>query len=247
MTARLPELPAGYRQCVWCKAANKLIDGHLPLTCFQCGLNPSPGAETKTKKETSKATTRVKSKPKAPANRKIDTELKGQPVIGIDPGARYTGVSVRDGDVILHSTTLVRNLKDTPSGSDWALLCVAAIQEIKKDFPVTIPVAIEGISDPKGFQNGKRAAINPKDIIRAAIVLGACVATWPQAVIVPPGNNGSLHDSHYPVDIIGRRPKTLPGSGNGAGTRNHEKSAYDVAGKAAKIIYPAHNNPIDFQ
>lgn len=175
---------------------------------------------------------------------KLDTQGIGRPIIGIDPGARYTGVVVRDGDAVLHASTLVRP-DSVESGTDWALLVVAQIQKILKDFPVTIDVGVEGISDPKGFQGGKKAAINPKDIIRAGIVLGAVVATWPHAVIVKPGNNGSKHYSHYPASLIGRRPAGLEGDSQGAGTRGHEQSAYDVAGKASDLLYPP--PPVDFR
>jgi hypothetical protein len=126
------------------------------------------------------------------------------------------------------------------SSTDWALAVVKEVKSILGKFPKTIPVAIEGISDPKGFHRGQKAAINPKDIIRAGVVLGALVATWPQAIIIPPGNNGSQHYSHYPADLIGRRPAELPGSTNGAGTRDHEQSAYDVAGKGARVHYRKH-------
>lgn len=169
----------------------------------------------------------------------------GQPIIGVDPGARYTGVVVRDGDAVLHSSTLVRP-DSVESGTEWALLVVEQLRAIVKDFPATMPFAVEGISDPKGFQGGKRAAINPKDIIRAGIVLGAVVAVWPQAIVVPPGNNGSQHYSHYPASLIGRRPADLPGDSQGAGTRGHEQSAFDVAGKGASVAYPRKVDKLDF-
>lgn len=54
------------------------------------------------------------------------------------------------------------------------------------------------------------------------------------AVIIPPGGNGSR--ATYPHVIVGRRPKDLPGDSTGAGTRAHEQSAFDVAGKAAAGI-----------
>jgi hypothetical protein len=164
--------------------------------------------------------------------------------VGVDPGARYTGVVVRDGDVVLHSSTLVRP-EEMKSGTEWALSVVEQLKEILLAFP-NIPMGVEGISDPKGFQHGKKAAINPKDIIRAGIVLGAVVATWPKAVIIDPGNNGSQHYSHYPAELIGRRPADLPGAANGAGTRNHEQSAYDVAGKAAVVHFPKSVDPLNF-
>lgn len=150
-------------------------------------------------------------------------------VIGIDPGARYTGVSVRDlsEDTILLSSTYVKPV-DTEIVS-WAIELAGIIKtDVIGAFP-DARIGIEGISDPKGYSNGKKSPINPKHIIRAGIVLGALAMMFPDAVIVPPGHNGSSRTG-YPDVLNGRRPKDLPGSAKGAGTRNHEKSAYDVAG-----------------
>jgi hypothetical protein len=150
-------------------------------------------------------------------------------VIGIDPGARYTGVSVRDlaDNTILLSSTYVKP-EDTQIVS-WAIELANTIKdEVLSAYP-DAKIGIEGISDPKGYSNGKKSPINPKHIIRAGIVLGALAMMFQEAVIVPPGHNGSSRTG-YPDVLNGRRPKDLPGSAKGAGTRNHEKSAYDVAG-----------------
>jgi hypothetical protein len=247
----VPEtLPAGYGACTWCGAANRLdTSGKFPGQCFHCGLTPNATTVQPRKRATpagrTTTGTRTPAKPKAAATRALALEPVGRPLAGVDPGSRYTGVVVRDGDAVLHSSTLVRP-KEITSGTEWALTVVAQVQQILKDFPARIPVAIEGISDPKGFQHGKQAAINPKDIIRAGIVLGALVQAYPTAIIVPPGNNGSRHASHYPPQLVGRRPADLPGAANGAGTRNHEQSAYDVAGKAAREAYPNFRKPVNF-
>lgn len=249
MATRFDKLPDGYGACTWCQAGNRLdANGQLPSQCFNCGLNPQPGEDmTKGGKVDPKVAAKSsRNRKTAPISRKLSVVGVGRPVIGVDPGARYTGVIVRDGDLVLHSSTLLRP-RELTSGTDWALSNIAQVREIMADFPKMMPFSIEGISDPKGFQNGKAAAINPKDIIRAGIVLGAFVAIWPNAVIVPPGGNGSQHYSHYPAELIGRRPKTLAGSTQGAGTRGHEQSAYDVAGKAARILYPREIEQLSFE
>lgn len=246
MTAKLDKLPPGYFPCVWCGSGNRYdAEGKAPTQCFKCGLNPMPGEDpTKGGKVNTETVMKARRNRKdAPHTGKLGTEAVGKPVLGIDPGARYTGVVIRDGDVVIHSSTLVRP-QDLTSGTEWALSVVKQVLEIYKEFE-GIPVGIEGISDPKGFQYGKQSAINPKDIIRAGIVLGALVVVFPGAHIVPPGGNGSKHYSHYPADLIGRRPKELPGDSQSAGTRGHEQSAYDVAGKAAKIFYPTEYDKID--
>lgn len=153
----------------------------------------------------------------------------GMKVIGIDPGAKYTGVSVRDlnENIILLSSTYVRP-EEIPIVT-WAVTLTEIIKnEVIANYP-DAKIGIEGISDPKGYSNGKKSPINPKHIIRAGIVLGALAAAFPNAVIVPPGHNGTSRTG-YPAELNGRRPKTLPGQAKNAGTRAHEKSAYDVAG-----------------
>lgn len=232
----MEKLPDGYVACIWCGAGNKKPKGMEATVCFRCGLDPMPGEDPTKDGKVNPAVARKASRNRlsTPKRGRLDPTPAGSPVIGIDPGARYTGVVVRDGDAVLHASTLVRPVD--MSGTDWAVTVVSGVQHILRDFPRSIPVGIEGISDPKGFHQGKRAAINPKDIIRAGIVLGALVATWPTAEIVPAGGNGSQHYTHYPACLIGRRPGDLPGSTNGAGTRDHEQSAYDVAGKAARIF-----------
>lgn len=247
MVLRVDSLPEGYISCVWCQAGVKKRDDGKYDACLSCGLNPMPGEDpTKSGKVDPKKAAKSKRNASGAAKKgKLNLTPVGQPILGIDPGARYTGVVLRDGDAVLHSTTLVRP-QEQSSGTEWALSVVAGIEEILTQIDSTPSIAIEGINDPKGFQHGKHAAINPKDIIRAGIVLGALVQRFPGAAIIAPGNNGSQHYSHYPDVLIGRRPKDLPGSSNSAGTRNHEQSAYDVAGKAQNIFYPRKMDNIDF-
>lgn len=231
---------------MWCK--NLLLrgsDGYPPETCPHCGMNPMPGEDpTKGGKVDPKVASRAaRNRGSAPKTTRLSTARTGKVVIGVDPGARYTGVVVRDGDCVLHAETIVRPL-ELQSPTEWALKVTERLAEIIKIHGGKIPMGVEGISDPKGFQNGKRAALNPRDIIRAGIVLGAVVALWPDAVVVAPGKNGSQHYTKYPSVLIGKRPADLPGSTNGAGTRDHEQSAYDVAGKAAGLIFPPTVAPI---
>ena len=116
----------------------------------------------------------------------------------------------------------------------WALIVPRIIErDILAPFlPGVTAVGIEGIADPKGWQGGKKSPINPKDIIKAGIVLGATALHFHQRfplVIVPPKKNGS--GLNYPAALNGRRPASLHGSATGAGTRNHERSAWDIAGE----------------
>lgn len=117
-------------------------------------------------------------------------------------------------------------------------MCVDEIKVILlQHCPAETKVAVEGVSAPKGFKDGKQASINPRYIVFTAVVFGG-VANQFAAHVVPPGGNGSQNITHYPPPLVGRRPADLPGSTNGAGTRDHEQSAWDVAGKAAAEVWP---------
>lgn len=148
--------------------------------------------------------------------------------IGIDPGAKYTGVVVLDNstnDILLASTYVN---PETDPIFYWSLILGELIEkEVISEFPDHI-IGIEGISMPRGYKNGKLSPLNPKYVIRLGIVAGALANRFHEAVIVPPGHNGTSR-SEYPDVLRGRRPADLKGSSHKAGTRNHEKSAYDIA------------------
>lgn len=186
---------------------------------------PSPvtPVKTKTNKKQSSSASSVKVEPAVIAPGTIVAT-------GVDPGARYTGISVIDNNLkVLLSTTLVRPL-DVDINT-WARFVVDEVDRIISPFPYVV-LGVEGTSDPKGFKGGRRAAINPKDIIKTGIIVGGLILTYRDAVIIKPGGNGSAPIEFYPDVLVSRRPAELPGSNNGAGTRNHERSAYDVARKA---------------
>jgi hypothetical protein len=143
---------------------------------------------------------------------------------------------------VLYAATLVCPDKTTPV--DWSRQVLDEIKVLLAT-RANLPIAIEGVSDPKGFFRGSRAPINPGHLMRAAIVLGSVVGHFTDAVIIPPGGNGSQTRDSYPDCLVGRRPQGLPGSGNGAKTRGHEQSAYDVAGKGAALLRTSDNRSVN--
>lgn len=148
--------------------------------------------------------------------------------VGIDPGPKYTGVVVRQGDEVLYASTFVRPKEMLPI--TWAVTVTNRVLiDVIANYP-DAKVGIEGVTVPNAYNGGKLAMINPKSTIHLGIVVGAFAMALPNAVIVRPGKNGS--QEIYPECLSGRRPKELAGTNAGAGTRNHEKSAYDVAGLA---------------
>lgn len=228
MSENFDALPKGYIICPWCKHGVRQSS-----RCSHCRLSLEAPATSAVDVVVTTAKKPKKPKQEREAGKTFSIASGVATVLGIDPGARYTGIIVRDNDEPIYSAIFVRPVD--MGSTDWALESVRLSLEVYETYQPT-HVALEGISDPKGFYKGQQAAINPKDIIRTGVVLGALVATWPEAIIVDPGGNGDRHESFYPDALNGRRPKTLAGSNKGANTRKHEKSAYDVAGKAMRQL-----------
>lgn len=251
MSARLPGMPDTHFACHWCqKGVLWRVDAagvkSWPSACPHCGLHPHPGKVDETvggKVDPTKAKTAARNRTGAPRQAPLGTAPVGQPVLGIDPGATYTGICLRDGDVVLYAETIVR--PKTMNPMDWAKHVVERAKHILfMNCPANTQVGIEGVTEPKGFVNGQKAPLNPKHIVFTAVVAGAVAGAFPDAPVIPPGGNGSQHITNYPPVLVGRRPDDLPGENTGAGTRGHEQSAYDVAGKAARILYPKVRPPL---
>jgi hypothetical protein len=167
-------------------------------------------------------------------------------IIGIDPGASYVGVVIREEDTLLWSATFVRP-KDMTDPLEWSTYVSHRVQKEVIDLNPEAKIGLESVTTPNSHHQGRLALINPKSTINLAMVAGAINALNPEATRVRPGKNGSQPVETYPTELCGRRPKTLPGFVEGAKTRNHEKSAWDVAGetqlKLSKVKNTVVKNP----
>jgi hypothetical protein len=173
----------------------------MPLAKLQATVSVTP-TKTKPSKKVSNSSAPTKVEPAVIAPGTIIAA-------GVDPGARYTGISIIDNNNnVLLSSTLVRPL-DIDINT-WARLVVDEVDKIISAFPYVV-LGVEGTSDPKGFKGGRRAAINPKDIIKTGIIVGGLILTYRDAVIIKPGGNGSAPVEFYPEVLINRRPAELPG------------------------------------
>ncbi|MBC9707543.1 MAG: hypothetical protein H9W81_21995 [Enterococcus sp.] len=150
-------------------------------------------------------------------------------VVGIDPGARYIGFCIRNDQGKIFVSSTFRRTDEMPDSVVWAKEVVRRIQEELTDIKYHV-MGIEGVADPKGFKHGKRDALNPKDIIRTGMVVGALAISYPDAYIVRPRSNGSKDKAQYPDCLLNRRPNDLGGVRDpGVKVRDHERSAYDVS------------------
>lgn len=209
--------------CKWC--SSELIDKDF---CSVCGGAQNDVAPILPETQEDK-THRLSNKNRRFTERETlwDDSLTGILAVGIDPGARHTAICVVDNETVIESSTYKR--LDEDSAVDWARKNADYAVSYKEKYPHAF-LAVEGINDPKGFNKKGRALLNPRDIIRTGIALGAIVAVIRDIEVIPPDLHGDMHDSHYPLVLKGRRPKDLKGVYEG-NTRRHEKSAYDVARK----------------
>jgi hypothetical protein len=151
-------------------------------------------------------------------------------VVGVDPGAKWTGISVVGlGDLypyLLASTTITRpqdgrELLDVPRS--YLLDVNAAILAGVRDHDAQ-RIAVETVKRPAWRVKGKVKPLDPTAIMATALVLGSILGrSWPvELVRIPPRANGRL----LPLN---RYPKPLATDGVGQDKRRHERSAFDVA------------------
>lgn len=226
--------------CPWCNNQGEVQVAQIvgeSIRCLQCNLTFVPDFLNNPVQKEEKAEPKfVKGRKKVvrtePFNLVADDDA---PIfLGIDPGARFTGVVARRNDAVLFSTTVVRP-EDVKEVLEYVRFVVDEIKEIVESYPNAY-IGVESISDPKGYKDGKKSPLNPRHIMTTAAVAGAVASHWRNATPIAPQGNGSQHESHYPPALIGRRPKDLPGYKPGIGTRSHERSAYDVAGKVQQLV-----------
>lgn len=146
-------------------------------------------------------------------------------VVGVDPGAAATGVVVRRGAAVAAACLVHRG--DALDG--YLAEVGAAVLGYRDDHQADM-VAVEDTVPPEPHMG----LSNPAGIIGAAQVLGAVVALAPGAVLVPPAGWGAPVGSRvelcarYPLELIGPRER------KGTGRLRHLRSAWDVAGWAAR-------------
>ena len=150
--------------------------------------------------------------------------------VGIDPGARDTGIVLRFGPLCPRHT-VIHNPAWTgePStvGAAYVAEVLAAVDEFIAASTVPVKVAVEGVSKPCPHLG----ITDPSAILGAAIVLGAVVGRWADAVVVPPGGNGSNLLRLYPAELVtpGERARGVNRPAGDSNLIRHCRSAWDVA------------------
>lgn len=148
------------------------------------------------------------------------------PVLGIDPGSRNTGVVLRRGEDLLAWGLAVRSgagkLPDGHYLSEVRAECTRVLERGGVDVRdrASYVVGVEQVAWWPASEGGPPR--NQYGLYGTAMVIGAVLARWPDAVVVQPGRGvAKLHEQAYPEPIRGRR------GGKGTDRLVHVRAAFD--------------------
>jgi hypothetical protein len=163
--------------------------------------------------------------------------VTGRLWVGIDPGAKETGIILRDGRTIVLAEVVTnwyyQHGDPSSVGADYLTNVVATAAKATTTLTDLAEVAVEGVKKPCPHLG----LTDPSAIIGAGIVLGAVLLEFPAAVVVPPGGNGSGMLDGYPAGLVTdaeRRGGLNRKAGQSAHIR-HCRSAWDVSLAAPRI------------
>lgn len=155
-------------------------------------------------------------------------------VLGIDPGGRNTGIVLRDRDTLRGWQLAVR--RSTTRQVDGTYLrhvlgcCLTLLRDANVD-PSDRDAYIVGIEGVAWWPD--RPGSTPRNqagLYGTAMVLGATLARWPDAVVVDSGRGvATLHPQAYPPPI---RP---PVNGAGKDRLVHVRAAWDHSHAAETV------------
>lgn len=156
------------------------------------------------------------------------------PVVGVDPGARATGIVLVGGSGLVAGVT-VENLEGAllPPPGEYVERVLNVVADLAASVPGCV-VAVESVTRPSWHvakSASRGAAGNPTALLGTAVVLGGVLGAYPGAVLVRPGRNGSSPMGAYPEELVSAGERRKPGweIRVGGGKLRHQRSAWDVA------------------
>jgi hypothetical protein len=168
--------------------------------------------------------------------RETVSTVEGGAWIGVDPGARWTGIAARSytDDVLGHA--VVDRLAVDPDSKTvtpaYLEAIVEAIGVVTHDAGIDTHMAIEDIVGPVGYE-----FIRPSDLIGLGIVLGYLMRAYPEACLVRPAKHGTRPLHTYPLELstpgeraYATRANTWGRAAPKSNAIRHARSAWDVAG-----------------
>jgi hypothetical protein len=155
--------------------------------------------------------------------------------VGVDPGARYSGVCASNGGDVVTWTVVDR--EDDPATYLVRVETEVCMALAHPNFLVTgsrtidgAAVAIEDVNAPSPHMGLAR----PADLIALGRAVGYLQRAFPGALLIPPNKHGSRPWGTYPAELLTAREqanakaKPLAVAGQSSLLR-HARSAYDVA------------------
>jgi hypothetical protein len=148
-------------------------------------------------------------------------------VIGVDPGAKETGIVTRRGDELLARAVIARQ------AGEFTAYLADVLEAVRVQFASHLGSAGRLAVEDKLAPNPHLGMTNPGPVIQAAKVHGAVLGRFDflHPEVVRPGKHGSGPLAAYPPAL---RPTR--GSGRGYDVLRHCRSAWDIAAAAQAAI-----------
>ena len=161
-------------------------------------------------------------------------------ILGVDPGARWTGFALRDGKELIDHDVLVNDeTRLFPATTAWVSRVATRVEEFVEKYSPAC-VAVESLRKPNWHHHGRAKPIDMTSAMSTAQVLGAIQALPLSVPIVevPPGNLGSGPMRSYPEALVSAGERRLEGWENrvGTGKLKHARSGWDVADRGVLIF-----------
>lgn len=173
-------------------------------------------------------------------------------VVGVDPGARYTGIVVAETTdragalrLVTHRTVERDEVYATPE--QYADEVWTAIQTMLVSAPHgRWIVGVESWVAPSSHMHGKLSFIDPEPLLAAAwlagVITGRFTGDRADAVYqVAPGGNGKAVYQQYPDALVSAQERMQPNwqiRQAGEGKLRHVRSAFDVCRVADRMDRP---------
>lgn len=130
------------------------------------------------------------------------------PWVGVDPGARHTGIVRRAGTDLLDWTVIDREDVE-PGATRPGRATFAAVADAIRVMADGGPVAVEHVRAPNPHvrREDGNSVIDPLDLIDTARLVGYLEAMLPDAVLVDPAKHGARELGSYPEQLVTPREK----------------------------------------
>jgi hypothetical protein len=177
------------------------------------------------------------------------------PTIGVDPGQTWTAAVLRVGDSAVHGWTMgpvdrfgtvIRGALNEVDNWDalgrYVARLIGGLDELVRYARQRwgeVRIGIEVPSIPIGYRPGSPAGVPAKfqrmpirDWLIPRDIAAAVIGAYPDARLIRPDHLGRRPLDQYPPELRRLRPPDWGPCEAPKGERDHERAAYDIAGRA---------------